>query len=381
MMDKKKANFPAMKEKGNQDDPRGVLLVSARHIVFQSFDPVDGISPEEAEESALLSFEEELPFAVEQVATGVYSDDSGRVVIWGCSAAMLPEAGRDEFLFPEFFPLLGWDREPGSVELLEGNEGDCLVFFDEGGSLPNDIVGLPATESESELLAEIEAAFLFLERPFSGVDSFQKAKVEEVTADSSGKFSARVNVYGIEKRWTRVGESLWRADLRPTAQILQFRKEKKSAERIWKGAQFAAIFLLILILAQGGLWGLQHWVGKKEETRERQAPLVQAVEERANLAARLNDLGESRVSVFERLGDLNLVRPDGIQFLDVEFEEPDMFRIEGRVTNVRVLNDFISRLKEDFRFTVTDAPSPRTRNGRVEFELSVQVPNQKGGRG
>jgi hypothetical protein len=316
------------------------------------------------------------------VAVGVYAGADGRVAVWGCENSILPDAAGDEFLFPEFFPLFGWNREKGVIEIFDGQEGGCLLFFDQGGSLPTDIVGLNSLSEDPGFQAEVESSFLFLGRTFRGMDSLHKLTLEEAASDSRGRFRAVVaGPEGENHSWSTSDESLWKADLRPSDEILNFRKEKKAGERIWLGARIAVGFVLLLCLGQVALWGLDYWVGQKEDTRQLQAPLVQGVEERANLASRLNDLGESRVSVFERLGDLNLVRPDGIQFLDVKFEEPDIFQVEGRVTNVRILNEFVDRLKTDSRFLVTEAPAPRSRDGRVEFDLSVRVPNQKGERG
>lgn len=371
-----------MNEKGKKGEGGRVVLAASRHFVFQSFEPVEGILPNEAEEAAVLAFEEELPFPGEQVAIGVYSDVAGRVAVWGCDRSVLPECGGDEFLLPEFFPLLGWSRKNGTIEYLETVEGGCLLFFETGGVIPSEVIGLQSAPDSPEFRSEVESSFEFLGRKFLGIDSLTKVSIQKVSADSRDRFVAVV-LYpdGEERSWSVADDSLWKADLRPTEEIQKFRTDKKSAERIWVGARIAAAFILFLIVGQGLLWGLDYWVDGKESTQRQLAPRVRSVEERADLAARLNDLGESRVSVFERLGDLNLVRPDGIQFLDVTFDEPDTFRVEGRVTNVRVLNEFVERLKSDERFSLTDAPPPRTRDGRVEFELSVRVPNQGGGQG
>lgn len=371
-----------MNEKGKIEGQRGIVLVPARHFVFQSFEPVEGIQQSEAIESAVLSFEESVPYPLDQTASGHFADPSGRVVIWGCETAVLPTAGSDEFLLPEFFPLLGWEREPGTIEYLESDEGGCLLFFDAGGLLPTDVVGLHANTDDSAANSGIESTFSFLARSFPGWEALTRVSLVEASSDSRGRFQSRVSYAdGQIRSWDLSGESLWAADLRPATEIQRFRNEKKSAERIWVGAKVAAVLIVLLCLAQGLLWGFQHWVTRKEATEQSQAPMVRAVEERADLASRLNDLGESRVSVFERLGELNLARPDGIQFLDVNFDEPDIFRIEGRVTNVRVLNEYVDLLKSDGRFSVTAAPPPRSRDGRVEFELSVQVPNQGRQRG
>ncbi len=351
----------------------------ASHFVFQSFEPVEGISPSEAEEAAMLSFEEELPFAPEQVAIGLFSEEGGRVAVWGCEQGVLPEAGSDEFLFPEFFPLLGWVRTRGAVECFEGEEGSCLLFFDEGGTIPTELIGLRNTAGDPEFAGEIESTFRFLGRSPPDLESMTRLSLKRVAADSRGRFEAVVSsTDGEERTWTLSGEPLWGADLRPSEEIKRFRSEKQSAERIWIGAQVAAGLLILAALGQFMLWGVGAWVNAKEDRQNTQAPLVRAVEERADLAARLKDLGESRISVFERLGDLNLARPDGIQFLDVQFDEPDLFRVEGRVANVRILNEYVDRLRTNTRFEVTDSPPPRTRDGRVEFELSIRAPNHGG---
>lgn len=371
-----------MSENGKKTETSGVVLAPAGHFVFRSYDPVEGISAEEAREAALLAFEEEAPYPVEQLACGHYEDSSGRVAVWGCDRAVLPEAGKGGFLFPEFFALFGWGREEGTVEILESAEGGALLFFDKGGPLPTEIIGLRSDPGEPAFANEVGAAFRFLNRSLPDLDSIPRLSVSEVSSDSRGRFEAVVTLTdGAAKSWTLADESVWGADLRPTDEIKKFRTEKVAAERIWLGTRIAAGFLVFVGLLQIVSWTFGFWVGQKEETRQQQAPLVAGVEERANLASRLKDLGESRLSVFERLGDLNLARPDGIQFLDVRFDEPDVFRIEGRVNNVRVLNEFVSRLRSDARFVVKDAPPPRTRDGRVEFELAVQIPGGMGGQG
>ena len=162
--------------------------------------------------------------------------------------------------------------------------------------------------------------------------------------------------------------------MRPIGEIERFRAEKKSGERIWWSAKAVAGFLVALLLAQGVLWGFASWVEGREARQRALEPEVRAVEERADLAARLGDLGESRISVFERLGEMNLLRPNGIQFLSVEFREPDQFEIEGRTSEVRVLNEYIEKLRGDSRFLIREAPRPRSRDGRIEFVLAVRVP-------
>jgi len=408
------SNFPSVNEKEKIAQFSGVVLAPSRHFVFRSFEPVEGITGEESLEAALLAFEEEAPYPVDQLARGVFADASGRVVVWGCDRAVLPPSGGDAFVLPEFFPLIGWERERGAVEILESEQGGALLFFDEGGTLPTDVIGLrakaavessapeeedavpPETESgvggENEGSGgspeaaldeqEIQAAFRFLGRNVPGLESIPRLRLIRVSVDSRGRFEALVAVDGsADRTWALSDEPLWAADLRPTEESKRYRAQKTAGERIWLGARIAAGFLIVVALAQVLSWIFGYWVDRKESLLSTQAPLVASVEERANLASRLKDLGESRLSVFERLGDLNLARPEGIQFLDVRFDEPDLFRIEGRVANVRVLNEFVGRLRSDPRFVVTEAPPPRTRDGRVEFGLSVRVPGQEGGRG
>ena len=59
-----------MSGKESEKDTGGVVLASPGLFVFQSFDPVEGIAGEEAEESARLDFEEQSPYTPEQVAVG-----------------------------------------------------------------------------------------------------------------------------------------------------------------------------------------------------------------------------------------------------------------------------------------------------------------------
>lgn len=366
-----------MKEKGNGNGASGVVLAAPGHFVFQFSDPVEGISPAEAEASARLAFEEESPFPPEAIAVGTAVGADGGVAVFGCETAALPEAGSGGFLLPAFLPFFGWEREAGAVELAETEEGVAVLFFDRGGRLPSDLVGFGKREEDGEPpWEEIEGTFAFLGRSWPGEDALPRLRLEAVAADSRGRFSAAVtDGDGRRHAWEAPADTLWKADLRPEDEIRRLRAERTAGERIWKAAGIAAGLLVFLVVAQAVLWGVGAWVDRLEEREAARAPRVSLVQERADLATRLADLGESRISVFQRLGELNLVRPNGIQFLTVEFAEPDLFEIEGRVNEVRVLNEYIEKLEADPRFLVSEAPRPRSRDGRIEFELGVRVPS------
>lgn len=355
-----------------------VVFVPAHLVVYQYFEAVEGISDEEAEEAALLAFEEESPFPPEQIATGRIVSSDGAVAVWGCEENSLPEAGSDQFLLPEFFPLLSFSRDAGACEICETANGSFVLIFDQAGSLPTEIIGFSNRTADSSFWDDVEGAFRFLGRRWPGKDGFKRLGIREVSADSRGKFRS-VTEIGDEDQfeWSLQGQSLWKADLRASELIQEFISQKKAGERLWLGAKVAAAILLLVFLSQGVLFALNFWVAGKERKESAQGPDVRAVEERANLVSRLGDLGESRVSVFERLGQLNLLRPNGVQFLSVEFEEPDQFTVEGRVTQVGVLNEYMDRLTADPRFLLVELPRPRSRDGRVEFELEVRVPNRE----
>ncbi len=367
-------NLPFVNGQESEKNTDGVVLTSPGLFVYRCFDPVEGIPAEEAEESARLDFEEQSPYAPEQLAVGVVTDGDGRVGVFGCERSALPAASRDQFLLPGFFPFFGWEREPGTVEKIEAGGGGALLFFDRGGKVPSDLVGL-AGSGESDDSAEIAEVLEALGRPDVEDSAIRRLSLDGAGADSRGRFRAvAVDDEGARREWSTGERVLWKADLRPTGEIERFRADKKSGERIWWAARAVAGILIALVLAQGILWGFASWVEGREALREVREPQVAAVEERADLAARLGDLGESRISVFERLGELNLLRPNGIQFLSVEFREPDWFEVEGRTSEVRVLNEYIEKLGNDSRFIISEAPRPRSRDGRIEFVLAVRVP-------
>jgi hypothetical protein len=365
-----------MSEKEKNEKNEGIVLAASHLFVFQSYEPVSGISKSESEEAAILAFEEESPFPAEQIARGLFFGKDGRVALWGCEQTALPTADGDDYLFPEFYPFFGWERQIGSVEFGITPSGGCLLFFDAGGSVPTEMLGMNCTPEDERFREELRASLLFLGRSVEVMETLHQITLRSVSADSHGKMTAVVERDGeADITWQVEGEGLWQADLRPTSEIQKFRADKRSGERIWLVAKMAAIFLVLLLFGQSSLWGLNFWIEGKEAKETSQSSQVRAIEERADLASRLRDLGESRISVFERLGELNLLRPTGIQFLTVEFEEPDLYKVDGRVTEVRILNQYTEQLRADPRFVIVEALPPRSRDGRVEFEISVRVPS------
>ncbi len=362
-----------MNEKEDLKEWNGVVLAPPSPFVFQCQEPVDGMLASEAEEAARLAFEEESPFPSEQVGTGLLSDASGKIGIYGCERSKLPETEDSQFLVPAFFPFLGWDRGAGSVEVVVAGNGCSVLAFEQGGSIPSEVVGFEMAEEEIPW-DEIGETVRYLGIAWPGREGVPVLRLKEAVADSRGRFTARVETEdGAERTWAAGPDVLWKADLRPREELQRLRAERATGERIWKGSLITVAFLGLLLLAQGVLWGLDLWVESREDRVVAQSEAVTRVEERAILAQRLAGLGQSRLSVFEKLGELNLLRPEGVQFVKVEFSEPDRFLVEGRAPRIRIYNSYVERLQGDPRFTIGEMNTPRSRDGRIDFELDVRV--------
>lgn len=363
-----------MNGKGDSARQDRAVLVSSSRLVYQCQPPVEGMLDAESEEAARIAFQEESPFSAESIGLGLVRDRNGLIGIYGCERATLPETDENHFLLPDFFPFLGWERDPGAVELADGGSGYALMFFEDGGMVPSDLVGFDPDDNGHPPEAEIRDTFAYLGIPWPGLEGIPLYRLTEATVDSRGRFSAQVeSPDGSARSWDSDPLWLWKADLRDEGELQRLRADQKMGERVWRTGLLAACALGLLAVFQVLLWGFSFWADAREDAIASRAKEVTLVQERGALAQRLGDLGKSRLSVFQKLGELNLLRPEGVQFVEVEFREPDQFRVEGRVPAVRVFNAYMDRLEGDPRFSIGEGQTPRSRDGRVEFELNVRV--------
>ena len=360
----------------------GVVYVPSHHLIYLAGAPREGLSPEEAGEALRLEFEENAPLPVDQLATGLLEDRAGgRLAVVGCGIGALPETREDAFVLPGFLPFLDGTREAGQCVCGWEEEGSSLLFYGETGWLPTEVVGLRSRPGDPGFPEEWEQACSMV--GWAGPTEAQPELLEcrEAGVDSRDRvrFTLGAGEGADGNGWELGADAVWNADLRPAAVVESVRQQRRTDERVWYWMRGAAALLVLALLVQGWLGFLAFSLRQKREEAAAQADRVAAIEERAGLVQRLRDLGGQQPSLFRSLGELNLLRPEQIQFLEVEFSQPGEFLIEGRTSAIRPLNDFAERIGAANEWELVERPRSRSREGRIEFELRVRLTPPQGG--
>lgn len=361
-----------------------VVYVPSLRLIYLARAPREDLDSGEAGEALQLEFEENAPLPVDQLATGLLEDRAGgRLAVVGCAREALPDEGEDTFVLPGFLPFLHEPREAGQCVCACEEVGSSLLFYGETGWLPTEVIGVRSRPGDPEFAEEWAQACSVV--GWRGAAAVPPEPLVCLTGGVDSRDRGRFTVGGgegerkSEVSWELPAEVLWKADLRPSAELAQLREKRRTDERLWHWVRGAAVLLVVALLAQGFLWTLDLSLRQKREQVSAQADRVSSVEERAGLVQRLRDLGGNRPSLFRSLGELNLLRPEEIQFLEVEFSQPGQFLIEGRTSAIRPLNEFAERLGAADQWELVERPRSRSREGRIEFELRVRLASPEGG--
>lgn len=160
-------------------------------------------------------------------------------------------------------------------------------------------------------------------------------------------------------------------DVRDRGMQVQYRRDRRQRDLVWRvalGAAAALALAALLDLAAAGL-GLAT-KARAARVAERSA-VVQKLDTLQSLTARVDEMTKGRLRFFEMLAVLNPVRPRSLQFTSVASEGRSGLVIEASTAMPEDADTFENALRDHPQVDHAEVRELRTREGVTTFTLEV----------
>lgn len=372
-----------------QNDPAKAeqALVLPGYLFFvETIEIPNDLEASEIPDFAELSIESIAPFPIDQLHWGyLYRKDVPTLLLYAARRERLKNEGFADlndyaWVVPDFATLSGARFYDDTLVLLESDNGVSLTYFEKNADIPKSVwldrMDEPITESKIKSLRSSirdlpQTASVLHLRPVvanvneNGIPTFEHT-VAEQTSDRS---------YNNDWQPLPLPESqLWQMDVRDTDFKTAEKSKRRTSAVILRITGWAAIFALILLLAEGLLFAAQNWLQTQLDTIERQQVAVSKVEEKQILVNKLEQVAQNELRPIEMLEAANNIRLKlnlGIEYDEVIIEGENHITIEGKASSISALNRYADNLKNSGLFELLDKPDPSTRNGKTTFRVSL----------
>ncbi|MEM7790193.1 MAG: PilN domain-containing protein [Verrucomicrobiota bacterium] len=363
-----------------------VLIVPGYLFFIESIPVPDELVPEELEEFAELSLESTAPFPLDQLFWGFFqADGSSKILIYAAHKERLRSNGYTDFedytwVLPDFATLFGAKFPEDTALLLKTTDSLSLLHFQKESRQPLNIVCRPPEKSEEAVVADLQE--LLPEAP-SHVEplAIQAERIElddnELITFYFKTAEEEYSVYDIGE-WTKISPespALWRADIRSNGYKDAERKKRRLSGILARVAGWAAIFIIVLIVAEVVLFGGRFWLGGKEKRILEQEPAVLRIENQISLIEKLDQVATNEMRPINMLEAMNQVRPSGIYFTETSTDALNQITVEGVANTVTDFNRYITKLGNSGSFKLIGDPKYITRKGETTFSVTLTYNN------
>lgn len=325
------------------------------------------------------------------------SKDSGRILIYAAFDQRLKsemnESEQFDHAFPDFSQLFGISfQEPTLVYMLENNVL-VGVLYPSNDPVPQSVVGTPLTADYTE--AELMVARELVSRRIKGsIDASMEGSAAEPVSDfsrvnvSPDFYSRNLNYKSSKKKPTlelvsRNGASLvvsipisarlWEVDIRKTDTKEQLVKKHAWDVVLWKATVAVIILFLLLATMEGGLFVMQKVYEDKLAESEEMQPLVDEVERRGNMLAKINQITNNQLLPFEMMEESNVIRPANIFFNRFTAEAGNVLQIEAECINdTSKVKEYEESLRGLDMLSSVEISNHRESNNKATFRLILK---------
>lgn len=364
------------------------MAIPGRLFFVETIEIPDELEASEIADFAELSLESIAPFPIEQLYWGyLYRKDRSTLLIYAARRERIKNEGFADlndyaWVIPDFATLSGARFYDDTLVALEGDQSISLLYFEDHAEIPksvwvdtasgpitsrtiqsikSDIDNLPKTAPTLHLCPAT------INQGENGILSFEHTAFE---GDDGGR-----SYDGEWQTLTPTESELWQMDVRDSNFKARERSTRRTSAIIFKITGWAALFALLLILAEGVLFASQSWLNTRLEKIKKQQVAVSKVEEKQTLVNKLEQVAQNEMRPIEMLEAANNIRLKlnlGIEYDEVIIEGDNNITIEGKASSVNAINRYTEGLKNSGRFELLGMPkTPTTRSGKTSFQISL----------
>jgi hypothetical protein len=332
-----------------------------------------GTPPEEVPAQAELALEGLSPFPAAQLCYGyfhppgadgllVYAAYRRRFTVTDAAAWADAEA-----VLPAFAAWLGLAPARPLALLVTGADGLTALGWNGRDAVPA-VVATQALASDAAP-EECDAARAQLAAQLAGlpppVEIAAPAGTDSRAGDdgavfSSGPYTSRLATAQLDA-----------LDVRDKAELAGRRRDRARNLRLWWIFAGCVAALGLAVALELGLRGGRLWLGARAAQVAAQAPAVQVIETRHNLATRIEELSLRRLMPIRMLEIVNEKRPRTIQFLRAATKGLYVLEIEGQTNATPDVFNYEAALKELPACDHTELGQTTDRGGITRFALTI----------
>ncbi len=371
-------------------DRNPTVIFLPGHLFFaKSLELPKGMGRDELDSYIEISLEEHAPFPVNQLYSGAYHvEGSGRVLIYAAYRKRFTSGEKElweeaDLVLPDFISLFGMAPKEPSLHLLVQEGTVTGIYFDGKDSVPAEVYSRHldpevSVDERKEAVSRLVARFVsaYGELPVNyyrrkGEVSKHKGRVYFAVTET-GEDGEPPAAAGNRKPALDLAD-VPRLDLRDREVLAEKRKAAVLNVWLWRSTVSLAGLLVLLLIGEAVLYGVERTLANREEMIESRAEQVGMIQEQLELAERMEELGESQLLPFEMLAILNDYRMPSLTFRRTVTNEWNGLMVEAVTGNSRDVNEYENALRQSGKFDHVEVRDQQVRGdergGETTFTL------------
>jgi hypothetical protein len=332
-----------------------------------------GASPAEVPAQVEMALEGLSPFPAAQLCHGYFhAPGAERVLVYAAyrrrftvdDAAAWSEA---DAVLPAFAACLGLPPAGRRALLVAGPEWLTALGWDGRDAVPVLVMTRPiAPEATPEERAAVRTE---LTAHLKGFPDPIEVAAPSGTDSRLGDDGLEFTLGALTVRFD--SEHLDALDVRDKAELAGRRRERARNLLFWRVFMGCAAALALAILLEAGMAGGRLWLKSRSTITAAQAPAVQVIETKHNLANRIEELSTRRLMPIRMLEIVNEKRPRTVQFLRTTTKGLYALEIEGQTNATPDVFNYEAALRELPACARVELGQTADRGGITRFILTV----------
>ena len=329
--------------------PRSVVLLPDHRFFVRSVPLSTDAEASPAREQIELALEAIAPFPLSQLYWGYWTRP-------GCDRALVFAAYKKRFsgdetetwaeaewVAPRFGAVLaGASPAPATTWILRNDEGLTALHFGDASGVPTAVIPTELSEEASD--REIDAARERLIKACGGSRSVEDIKELEIDAGQPGDDSLVIR--RDEKATDLELDDAQCLDVRDQDELTSRRRARVRDTWMWRALLATIVILLLSLLGEGALLGLEVWQKGRREQIALQFPVVTEIQTAQRLANKVEERRTQRLRPFEMIALVDGPRPESIIFTDTRATGLYTMEIDAETDNQADVNIYLNALQE-----------------------------------
>ena len=348
-----------------------VLLLPSAYFFTEFIAIPEGVTRRELDDFAELTLESASPFSLEALYWGyiIASDDSQLLIF----ATLKDRLRREGF---ENLETYVWVLPDFAVFSERSESAEALSLVCNFAMVPTELTfepgrNLPASHPVAWFHSDTEPL-----KQTDGTASVASVRLNEKNQPSFLLYCKDADGAPVSlPAYTLSQETLWRADIRPTAFKTSERSRRRTSNIILQTLGYAAIFAFVLVILEGILFGGKMWLQAKTSRVAEQAPVVRVIEDKQSLLDKLDQVAQNELRPIEILEAANAIRQQlgttGLVYDKVAIEGDNRLIINGEANTINELNAYTDALRDSGAFDLIGNSRPSMRSGKTTFTVTL----------